>query len=69
MADVGRFAGQGRYVNDVAESHRDAISVYGEGKYERLIGLKRVWGPVLGFSRPAPLGSRPWGVTKGKAIP
>jgi hypothetical protein len=45
MADVGRFAAQGRYVNDVAESHRDARLIYGEGKYERLSGLKRAWDP------------------------
>ncbi|MCB5273238.1 6-hydroxy-D-nicotine oxidase [Arthrobacter sp. SO5] len=45
MADVERFATRGRYVNDVAESREDARTIYGDGKYERLVGLKRAWDP------------------------
>ena len=36
----------GRYVNDVAEvADGLARSIYGEGKYERLVALKREWDP------------------------
>jgi len=36
----------GRYVNDVIETGDDAVaSVYGDGKVERLVGLKRAWDP------------------------
>ncbi|MET1064650.1 MAG: FAD-binding oxidoreductase [Arthrobacter sp.] len=45
MADVGRFATRGRYVNDVAEAREDGRAIYGDGKYKRLVGLKRVWDP------------------------
>lgn len=45
MADVGPFATRGRYVNDVAESQGDSRQIYGDGKYERLVGLKRAWDP------------------------
>ncbi len=45
MAEVGPFAARGRYVNDVAESRGDSRAIYGDGKYERLLGLKRAWDP------------------------
>lgn len=45
MAGVGPFATRGRYVNDVAESRGDSRVIYGDGKYERLVGLKRAWDP------------------------
>lgn len=45
MADVAPFAAGGRYVNDVAESRGDSRVIYGAGKYERLVGLKRAWDP------------------------
>ena len=45
MADVQPFAATGRYVNDVAECERTSRSVYGDAKYERLVGLKRAWDP------------------------
>ena len=37
----------GGYVNDVSEAGDDALvrSVYGDAKYERLVGLKRAWDP------------------------
>lgn len=45
MADVGPFTTSGRYVNDVAEPRENARAIYGDGKYERLVGLKRIWDP------------------------
>jgi FAD/FMN-containing dehydrogenase len=40
------YATVGRYVNDVAEVGGDvARMVYGDAKYERLVGLKREWDP------------------------
>jgi len=39
------YALVGRYVNDVAEAGIDLRSVYGDGKYERLVALKRAWDP------------------------
>jgi FAD/FMN-containing dehydrogenase len=46
LADVSPFALTGRYVNDVADAGDDVVrSVYGDAKYERLVGLKRVWDP------------------------
>ena len=45
MADVARFAARGRYVNDVAEPREDTRAIYGDEKYERLVGLKRAWDP------------------------
>ena len=46
MADVQPYATEGRYVNDVAETDDGlARSIYGEAKYERLVGLKRAWDP------------------------
>jgi len=39
-------ATSGRYVNDVAEVGGDVARViYGDAKYERLVGLKRRWDP------------------------
>jgi FAD/FMN-containing dehydrogenase len=44
--DVTPFAVPGRYVNDVAETDADlGRSIYGEAKYDRLVGLKRQWDP------------------------
>lgn len=46
LADLAPFASSGRYVNDVVEVGADvARMVYGNGKYERLVALKREWDP------------------------
>jgi FAD/FMN-containing dehydrogenase len=45
MDDVLPFTSAGRYVNDVAEAGLDPASIYGDEKYERLVGLKRAWDP------------------------
>lgn len=46
MAEIAPFTSTGRYVNDVAESGEQVVrSVYGDEKYERLVGLKRTWDP------------------------
>jgi len=46
LADLEPFAMSGRYVNDVVETGVDVVrSVYGDGKYERLLNLKRRWDP------------------------
>jgi FAD binding domain/Berberine and berberine like len=46
LADLTPFAADGRYVNDVAEVGADvARMVYGDAKYDRLVGLKREWDP------------------------
>jgi FAD/FMN-containing dehydrogenase len=46
LADIQEFVTTGRYVNDVAEIGDDVTrSVYGDAKYERLVGLKRTWDP------------------------
>jgi hypothetical protein len=51
MTAITPFTVAGRYVNDVAESGDDVVrSVYGEGKYERLVQLKRTWDPDNVFS-------------------
>ena len=40
------FTVAGHYVNDVVESGADVVrSIYGDAKYERLVGLKRTWDP------------------------
>ncbi len=44
-AEFMPYALVGRYVNDVAETGIDLRSVYGDGKYERLVALKRAWDP------------------------
>jgi FAD/FMN-containing dehydrogenase len=44
-AELMPYALTGRYVNDVEEAGIDLRSVYGEAKYERLVGLKREWDP------------------------
>ena len=42
MAALEPFSAAGHYVNDVMETGRDVVrSVYGDAKYERLVGLKR----------------------------
>ena len=46
LADIQEFTTTGRYVNDVAELGEDVTrSIYGDAKYERLVGLKRAWDP------------------------
>jgi hypothetical protein len=46
MTAITPFTVAGQYVNDVAESGDDVVrSVYGDAKYERLVGLKRAWDP------------------------
>ncbi len=46
MTAITPFTVAGRYVNDVAETGDDVVrSVYGDAKYERLVGLKRAWDP------------------------
>jgi FAD/FMN-containing dehydrogenase len=40
------FTAAGHYVNDVVESGDDIVrAIYGQAKYERLVGLKRRWDP------------------------
>ena len=34
-----------KYVNDVADESEPARAIYGEAKHERLVALKRIWGP------------------------
>ena len=46
MAALEPFTAAGHYVNDVVETGRDVVrSVYGDAKYERLVGLKRAFDP------------------------
>jgi FAD/FMN-containing dehydrogenase len=46
MAAFEPFTAAGHYVNDVIETGRDVVrSVYGDAKYERLVGLKRAFDP------------------------
>jgi FAD/FMN-containing dehydrogenase len=45
VADVTPFAVGGRYVNDVADPGEDIGAIYGDGKQQRLIALKREWDP------------------------
>jgi hypothetical protein len=45
VAAVAPFSSPGRYVNDVAEAQEDGRAIYGDAKYERLVGLKRTWDP------------------------
>ena len=46
MAALEPFTAAGHYVNDVIETGRDVVrDVYGEPKYERLVGLKRAFDP------------------------
>jgi Berberine and berberine like len=45
-ADMEPYTTVGRYVNDVVEVGADvARTIYGDGKYERLVALKRAWDP------------------------
>jgi FAD/FMN-containing dehydrogenase len=44
------FTMAGHYVNDVVESGDDIVrGIYGDAKYERLVGLKRAWDPENAF--------------------
>ncbi len=46
MAAFEPFTSAGHYVNDMIETGRDVVrSVYGDAKYERLVGLKRAFDP------------------------
>ena len=46
MAALEPFTAAGHYVNDVIETGRDVVrDVYGDPKYERLVGLKRAFDP------------------------
>lgn len=46
MAALEPFTAVGHYVNDVIETGRDVVrGVYGDAKYERLLGLKRAFDP------------------------
>jgi len=47
MTAITPFTVAGRYVNDVSEPGPEDVvrSVYGDAKYERLVGLKRAWDP------------------------
>jgi FAD/FMN-containing dehydrogenase len=46
MAALEPFTAAGHYVNDVVETGRDIVrSVYGDAKYDRLVGLKRAFDP------------------------
>jgi FAD/FMN-containing dehydrogenase len=46
MAAMEPFTAAGHYVNDVIETGRDIVrGVYGDAKYERLVGLKRAFDP------------------------
>jgi FAD/FMN-containing dehydrogenase len=46
MAALQPFTAAGHYVNDMVESGEDVVrSIYGDEKYERLVGLKRTYDP------------------------
>jgi FAD/FMN-containing dehydrogenase len=46
MAALQPFTAAGHYVNDMVESGEDVVrSIYGDAKYERLVGLKRTYDP------------------------
>jgi FAD/FMN-containing dehydrogenase len=46
MAALEPFTAAGHYVNDMIETGRDVVrSVYGDAKYQRLVGLKRAFDP------------------------
>jgi FAD/FMN-containing dehydrogenase len=46
MSALEPFTAAGHYVNDVIETGRDVVrGVYGDAKYERLVGLKRAFDP------------------------
>jgi FAD/FMN-containing dehydrogenase len=46
MTALEPFTAAGHYVNDVIETGRDVVrDVYGDAKYERLVGLKRAFDP------------------------
>jgi hypothetical protein len=45
MAAVKPFMTTGRYVNDVVEAGTDGAQIYGQAKFDRLVGLKRTYDP------------------------
>ena len=46
MDALAPFTAEGHYVNDMVESGDDVVrSIYGDAKYERLVGLKRMYDP------------------------
>lgn len=46
MAALEPFTTAGHYVNDMVETGQDVVrSIYGDAKYERLVGLKRAFDP------------------------
>jgi FAD/FMN-containing dehydrogenase len=45
IAKIKPFMTTGQYVNDVAEAGTDGAQIYGDVKYERLVGLKRKYDP------------------------
>jgi FAD/FMN-containing dehydrogenase len=46
MEALTPYTAAGHYVNDVVESGDDIVrAIYGQAKYERLVGLKRQWDP------------------------
>ncbi len=46
MAALEPFTASGHYVNDMVETGERVVrSIYGDAKYERLVGLKRTYDP------------------------
>ena len=46
MDALASFTAEGHYVNDMVESGDDVVrSIYGDAKYDRLVGLKRTYDP------------------------
>ena len=45
IAKIKPFMTTGQYVNDVVEAGTDGAQIYGQAKYERLVGLKRKYDP------------------------
>ena len=46
MDALAPFTAEGHYVNDMVESGDDVVrSIYGDAKYDRLVGLKRLYDP------------------------
>ena len=46
MDALAPFTAEGHYVNDMVESGDDVVrSIYGDAKYDQLVGLKRMYDP------------------------